>query len=172
MNNVVLKAVTSQKCLCLVCDHNVSWDHQVSQVCKRMYVICCHWIVLSSNLLKLLIESLILFHLNYSLPAWGTLLHTQLLQRLKRMQNKALHLCRNIHKYNMIMRYQDLQWLILGSLMLHHSLCISLMNCSLYHYNYLFCLVDIIIMILHRIFPFFAKIPRYHLEDISVVNFT
>ena len=93
LGGIVLKAVTKQKYLGLVFDESLSWDHHVSLLCKRMsyylYVICCHRNVLGCKLLKLLTESLVLSHLNYCLPVWGVLLHTQSLQRLKRMQNRA-----------------------------------------------------------------------------------
>ena len=61
VNNVVLKVVSSQKYLGLLFDHNLLWDHHVSQVYKKMSnIICCHRNVLGSKLLKLLTEALIL----------------------------------------------------------------------------------------------------------------
>ena len=93
-----------------------------------LYIICN---VLGSKLLKLLTEALVLSHLNYSLPVWGTSLHTQSLQRLRRMQNKAVRLCRNLYKYDHVSEhYQHLQWLRLDSFMQYCSL--SLMLCQFF----------------------------------------
>ena len=100
LGGIALKAaVTKQKYIGLNFDQNLSWDHHVSLLCKRMsyylYVIHCHRNALGFKLLKLLIESLVLAHLNYCLLIRGVLLHTQSLQKLKRMQNKAVPLYRN-----------------------------------------------------------------------------
>ena len=126
VGGVVLNAVTKQIYIGLVFDQNLSWDHHVSLLCKRMsyylYVIHCHRNVLGSKLLKLLTESLVLSHLNYCLPIWGVSLHTQSLhtqslQRLKRMQNRAVHLCRNLHKYDHVSEHcQYLKWLQLNAI--------------------------------------------------------
>ena len=57
-----------------------------------LYVIRCHRNVLSFKLLRLLTKSLVLLNLNYCLPVWDTSLRIHSLQRLKRMQNRAVRL--------------------------------------------------------------------------------
>ena len=170
VGDVVLNVVTSQKYLGLVFDQNLSWDQHVSHICKRMsyylYVIRCHRNVLSFKLLKLLAGSLVLSHFNYCLPIWGTSLHTHSLQRLKRMQNRAVQLCKNLKKYDHVSEhYKHLRWLQLESLIQYRSLC--LMHHQFHqlqciplqppiqfgrHHNY--CT---------RTSSFFANLPRYHL---------
>ena len=51
-----------------------------------LYLSNAHKRCLNSNLLKLLVESLILSHLYYALPVWGPPLTPQLSQHLVRLQ--------------------------------------------------------------------------------------
>ena len=120
----------------------------------------------NSHILKLLTESLVLSHLNYCPPVWGVLLHTQSLQRLKRMQNRAVRLCRNLRKYDHVSEhYQRLRWLQLEALIQYHSLC--LMH---HQFHQLRCipLQPPISFGRHhhhctRVSPFFANLPRCRL---------
>ena len=90
-----------------------------------LYVINKHRHVLSSDLTKLLIDSLVFSHLNYSLPVWGPSLHQNHLQRLKRMQNRGVRLCRNLKKFDHITEhYRALQWLPLEYLIQYRCLCL------------------------------------------------
>ena len=106
LGGIALKAVTKQKHLGLVFDQNLSWDHHVSLLCKRMsyylYAIYCHRNVVGC---KLLIESLVLAHLNYCLLIRGVSLHTQSLQKIKRMQNRSVPLCRNLCKHDRVLEH-------------------------------------------------------------------
>ena len=89
-----------------------------------LYVINKHRHVFSSDLMKLLIDSLVFSHLNYSLPVWGPSLHQNHLQRLKRMQNRAVHLCRNLNKFDHVTdHYRALRWLPLEYLIQYRCLC-------------------------------------------------
>ena len=75
--------------------------------------------------MKLIIESLVLSHLNYSLSVWGPVLHQNHLQRLKRMQNLAVCLCRNLKKFDHITEhYRAARWLPLEYLILKRCLCL------------------------------------------------
>ena len=108
--------------------HMAIWNHHVSHICKKMsyylYVINKHRHVFSSDLMKLLIDSLVFSHLNYSLPVWGPSLHQNHLQRLKRMQNRAVHLCRNLKKFDHVTdHYRALRWLPLEYLIQYRCLC-------------------------------------------------
>ena len=99
-----------------------------------LYVINKHRHVLSSDLTKLLIDSLVFSHLNYSLPVWGPSLHQNHLQRLKRMQNRGVRLCRNLKKFDHITEhYRALRWLPLEYLIQYRCLC--LMNRQYHGYR-------------------------------------
>ena len=56
-------------------DEHLKWNSHVSYLCKKMayylYLISRHHKVLPMFILKLLVESLVLSHLNYALPVWG-----------------------------------------------------------------------------------------------------
>ena len=60
-----LQVVTKQKYLGVILDNCFSWNHHVSHICKKMsyylYVINKHRHVLSSDLMKLLIDPLYSF---------------------------------------------------------------------------------------------------------------
>ena len=62
--------------------------------------------------MKLLIDPLVFSHLNYSLPVWGHSLHQNQLQRLKRMQSRAVHLCRNLKKHDHVTEHYRTLWLL------------------------------------------------------------
>ena len=128
VDDTVLQVVTKQKYLGVIFDNCLSWNHHVSHICKKMsyylYVINKHRHVFSSDLMKLLIDSLVFSHLNYSLPVWGPSLHQNHLQRLKRMQNRAVHLCRNLNKFDHVTdHYRALRWLPLEYLIQYRCLC-------------------------------------------------
>ena len=129
VDDTALQVVTKQKYLGVILDNCLSWNHHVPYICKKMsyylYVINKHRHVLSSDLIKLLIDSLVLSHLNYSLPVWGPSLHQNHLQRLKRMQNRAVRLCRNLKKSDHITEhYCALRWLPLEYLIQYKCLCL------------------------------------------------
>ena len=126
-----------------------------------LYIICCHKNVLGSKLLKLLTEALVLSHLNYSLPVWGTSLCTQLLQDLRGCrigQCIFVGVCTSTIN-------QHLHWLLLDSFLQHCSLCL------MYHqFNGMWCipLQPPILFGRHhhhntRVCSFFANLSRYHL---------
>jgi len=57
-------------CIGLVFDSQLSWDLQISNVCKKMsYLIKLHSEVLNHHIMKLLICSLVFSHLTYPLSA-------------------------------------------------------------------------------------------------------
>ena len=130
VNYVALKLVDKQKYLGVVFDSKLSWAHQVSNVCKKwhthyLYLINSHKLCLNSNLLKLLVESLVLSHLYYALPIWGPPLTRQLSQRLERLQNRAVRLCRSLSKFDHVSEhYSSLKWLPLQQLIQFRSVCV------------------------------------------------
>ena len=82
--------------------------------------------------MKFLIDPLVFSHLNYSLPVWGPSLHQNQLQQLKRMQNRAVHLCRNLKNHGHITKhYRALRWLPLEYQIQFKCLCV--MNHQYHH---------------------------------------
>ena len=76
------------------------------------------------DLLKLLIESLVFFHVLYCWPVWGPSLSDVNVNRLKRLEHRAICLCMGLRKYDHISHhFQTLNWLSLRSMILYHTLC-------------------------------------------------
>jgi len=77
-----------------------------------LYLINTNKSVLSDNIIKLLLESLVMSHLNYALPVWGTSLTQQNISRIQLLQNQAVCLLCHLNKYDHITSsYNKLQWL-------------------------------------------------------------
>jgi len=132
VGGVVLQVTEKQKYLGLIFDSNMSWTHYVANVCGKMsYYLCLlrsHQHVIDIGLMKMLLESLVLSHLFYCVTVWGPSLGSTLLQRLQRMQNRAVRLCYNLRKYDHVSQfYHRLQWLPLPHFIQFKSLC------SMYH---------------------------------------
>ena len=76
-------------------DSTLSWSDQVSHTCQKMsyyfHLINCHRYVLPVYLLKLLMDSLVMSHMQYALSVWGPSLTQNQLLRLQRLQNHAVH---------------------------------------------------------------------------------
>ena len=88
INDITLQATERQRYLGLVFDSKLSWDLQISNVCKKMlhylHLIKLHSRVLNHHIMKLLIDSLVFSHLPYALSVWGISIKQQLVQRLVR----------------------------------------------------------------------------------------
>ena len=129
LDNVPLTVVSKQRYLGLIFDECLAWSHHVSKVCKSMsyylYLLLKHRHVIKEDLWKTLTESLVLSHSLYCLPVWGpSLSHYYSLQRLQRMHNRAVRLCKSLHKYDHVSHhYQSLNWLPFELLVQHRSLC-------------------------------------------------
>ena len=81
-----LKMLSSQKYLGVIFDSTLQWSRHVSAVCKKMSFYL-FWInsyrrSLPTEVIKMLIDFLVLSHLIYALPAWGTMLTVAHQQRL------------------------------------------------------------------------------------------
>ena len=84
--------------------------------------------------MKMLLESLVLSHLSYWVTVWSPLLNSILLQRLQRMQNRAVRLCCNLRKYDHISAfYHKLNWLPLPCFIQFKSLCS--LYCQYHHFK-------------------------------------
>ena len=70
IDGVELTVTKKQKYLGLICDCSLSWAHHVANVCSKMsyylYLLGSHRHVIDYSLMKMLLESLVLFHLSYS----------------------------------------------------------------------------------------------------------
>ena len=129
VGGVVLQVTEKQKYLGLIFDSTMSWTHHFANVCCKMsYYLCLlrsHRHVIDNSLMKMLLESLVLSHLSYCVTVWGASLGSTLLQRLQRMQNRAVRLCYDLRKYDHVSGfYHRLQWLPLPYFIQFKSLCL------------------------------------------------
>ena len=77
-----------------------------------LYLLGSHRHVIDYSLMKMLLESPVLSHLSYHVAVWGPSLGSTLLQRLQRMQNRAVRLCCNLRKYDHVSAFcHKLSWL-------------------------------------------------------------
>ena len=58
-----------------------------------------------NDVMKLLIESLVLSHLTCAMSVWGSSLKQHLIKRLERLQNRAVHLLFHLHKFDHVTEY-------------------------------------------------------------------
>jgi len=95
-----------QKYLGLVFDSQPTWSDQVSNVCSKMsyylHLIYTNKFVLPDTIIELLLESLVMSHLNYVLPVWGTSLAQQNISRIQHLQNRAVRLLYQLNEYDHI----------------------------------------------------------------------
>ena len=92
---------------------------------RIIYILLSH-IVMSLNLvMKLLIESLLFFHLSYSISVWGVSLKQHLVKRLERLQNHAVRLLFHLQKFDHVTcYYRRVSWLPFSDLIKYHSMCV------------------------------------------------
>ena len=106
MSDINLEVVDTQLYLGLMFDSKLSWDSQVSNVCKKMsyyiYLLNCQRHVLSDGLKRLLVDSFVSSHLTYALCVWGPSLTQQQQQRLQRLQNRAIRFCTGLKKFDSV----------------------------------------------------------------------
>ena len=101
-------------------------------LCKKMvyylYLISCHHEGLPLFILKLLVGSLVLSHLNYALPVWDPALAHDLLARLVKMHNRAIRVIGGMKKFDHVSSLRrQLSWLSVNSLVQHNDCCDALM---------------------------------------------
>ena len=78
----------------------------------------------TENRMKLLLDSLVLSHIYYTLPVWGPSLNVQLSSRLKWMQNRAVRLAFSLKKCDHVSDYyKQLHWLPLDQFVKFRSVC-------------------------------------------------
>ena len=93
-----------------------------------LHLINSHKHCLSPYLLKLLVESLVFFHLSYALPVWGPSLNQQLYQRLEQTLSKFDHVSDHYRSLSWLPVQQLIQFRSVGMMyhQYHHSRGISL----------------------------------------------
>ena len=171
VDDAPLATVNTQKYLGLIFDTTLSWSHQVSKVCRNMsyylYLLNKHKSVLKTDLLKVLIECLVFSHLNYCLPVWGTSLTQCLSQRLRRMQNRAVRLCKGLRKFDHVTsHFKSLKWLPLEQLIKYR--CVRLMHRQFLDTRCIPLSPPLLFGKQHcyatRTSSLFAQLPQYHLS--------
>ena len=88
INDIILQRVTVQKYLGVLIDDQLDWSAQVSNVSKKMSYYL-FWInskrkFLTPHVTRMLVDSLVLSHLQYVLPVWGPSLPQTSINRLYR----------------------------------------------------------------------------------------
>ena len=124
LNGSPLSQVSTHKYLGVQIDEHLKWISHVSYLCKKMayylYLISYHHKALPTSILKLLVESLVLSHLNYALPVWGPSLAHDLLTRLVKMYNRAIRVIGGLKKFDHVSSFRrQLNWLSIDSLIQH-----------------------------------------------------
>ena len=128
INDICLTHVKVQKYLGIVFDDQLQWLNHVSAICKKISFYL-FWINsfrnnLPSSVIKMLIDSLVLSHINYALPAWGPMLVKGSLQRLQRLLNWGVRITAGLRKYDHISSHRArLRWLPVESQIEYRSLC-------------------------------------------------
>ena len=106
LDSVPLSSVQKQKYLGVTFDTNLNWSSHVASVCRSMsyylHLINCYVKSLSSDIIKMLVESLVFSRYTYVLSVWGPAIHQDSLSCISRLQNRAVHMTCNLCKYDHI----------------------------------------------------------------------
>ena len=135
INDICLTHVKVQKYLGIIFDDQLQWLNHVSAICKKISFYL-FWINsfrnnLPSSVIKMLIDSLVLSHINYALPAWGPMLVKGSLQWLQRLLNWGVRITAGLRKYDHISSHRSrLRWLPVESQIEYRSLCAIHRQCS------------------------------------------
>ena len=79
----------------------------------------------------MLINSLVISHLDYALPVWGLPLTQNLVNRLQWLQNWGICIVYSLHKYDHVSKYcNTLSWLPIYNHICYRCLC------TMHHYYY------------------------------------
>ena len=127
LDTTPLSPVQKQKYLGVTFDTNLNWSSHVAGVCKSMSyyltLINRHVKSLPSDIIKMLMESLVFSRYTYALPVWGPAIHQDSLSRISRLQNRAVRMTHNLRKYDHISHHRgNLRWLSISSFIRYRSL--------------------------------------------------
>ena len=97
-------------------DLTLSWSDQVSCTCQKMsyylHLINHHRHIIPPYLIKLLMDLLVMSHMQYALSVWGPSLTQNQLLGLQRLQNHAVRLVFSLSRSDhMSKHYHELCWL-------------------------------------------------------------
>ena len=95
VDDTMLQVTAKQKYFGLIFDIQLTWSGHVSLRQKMSYylhLVGLHKCVLPVCLIKLLMDSLVLYNVQYALPDWGPSTYQHHIQRLQRFQNHAVHI--------------------------------------------------------------------------------
>ena len=128
VDDVPLSVVTSQKYLGITFDNKLDWSVHVSAICKKMsfylFWISSHQKCLPTEVIKMLIDSLVLSRLIYALPVWGPLLSQSDIHRLQRLHNWGIRITASLKKFDHVSeQHYKFHWLTLSSLIKYRCLC-------------------------------------------------
>jgi len=115
VNNTVLKVV-NQKYLGVVFDNKLQWSPHIDKVCKSMsyylYMIGSHRTSLAKSISKMLVESLVLSQMRYTISKWGPALQQRHILCLQWIQNRGVWLSCDLKKYDHVSsHFLGLGWL-------------------------------------------------------------
>ena len=83
----------------------------------------CHRKVLPSNIIKMLMDSLVFSHSVYGLPVWGPSLSVNLLHCITRLHNHWVRMTSGLGKYDHVSHHRlVVGWLPVGSVIQYRSL--------------------------------------------------
>ena len=168
VGDIPLKPVSTQKYLGVVFDNQLRWDSHVSTVCKKIsYYLLSHYKHMPNDVIKLLIDSLVLSRLTYALPVWGPAISKQCLTRLQRQYNWAVHIVKNLKKFDHVSAHcTELGWLPVDALICYRTLCTMH---QLYHRTFTLLNPSILFGPQHtystRCSRTFANTMRWHLSQ-------
>ena len=130
INETPMSHLSTQKYLGVIFDITLNFSSHVANICKSMayYLYSINYRkILPTQVLKMLVESLIFSQLSYALPVWGPALHQDSLRRITRLRNRAVHITCGLTKSDHISHPQQaIGWLSPTMLVQHRSLCAML----------------------------------------------
>ena len=137
VDSTPLRPVSTQKYLGVIFDDRLDWSAHVAAVCKKvsfyLFWINSHRKNLPSEVIKMLIDSLVLSRLSYALPVWGPMLSKSQLNRLQNLHNWGVRITACLQKYDHVSYHRhQLNWLSVSSMIRYRSLCVMH---GIYHHN-------------------------------------
>ena len=142
-------------------DSTLSWSDTCQKMAYYLHLINHHRHVLPSYLIKLLLDSLVMSHMQYALSVWGPSLTQNQLLHLQRLQNCAVWLVFSLNRSNHISGYYyELHLLKVCQLIQFHSCSISIMQSGGLCLRYLKCLRTILCITSELHHTYFANSMR------------
>ena len=113
VDGTCLNTVKTQKYLGTPFDDSLQWAHHTSVICKQLsfylFWINSHQRDLPNAVIKMLVDSLVLSCINYTLPAWGPTLSDALIQHIQRLLNWGVHITASLQRFDHVSAHQTMQ---------------------------------------------------------------